>query len=293
MTSLRPSDLAREHGLSAQAVRNYERDCFLPPAERTASGYRLYTEVHAAALRAFLALVPAYGHAAAGRVMRALHGGALDDALALIDRGHGRLLRDRETLEAVRDALGRLTAERAGQTEPTEPTEAMGPGPAGATGPGPTEPPGATRPGPTEPPGATRPGAHRAWTVGELARHLDVTPATLRKWEEAGVLAPARDPATGYRVFRADDVRDAELAHLLRRGGHPLDHIATVVRRIRTAGGADALAASLGDWQRKLTARGVAMLHAATHVSHYLTLLDLPTPPSTTSTPSPADPQHA
>ncbi|MFF7841748.1 MerR family DNA-binding transcriptional regulator, partial [Streptomyces ossamyceticus] len=128
MTSLRPSDLAREHGLSAQAVRNYERDGFLPPAERTDSGYRLYTEVHAAALRAFLALVPAYGHAAAGRVMRALHGGALDDALTLIDRGHSGLLRDRETLEAVRDALGRLTAERAGQTEPTEATR---PGPAG------------------------------------------------------------------------------------------------------------------------------------------------------------------
>ncbi|MFF7841746.1 MerR family transcriptional regulator [Streptomyces ossamyceticus] len=126
-----------------------------------------------------------------------------------------------------------------------------------------------------------------------MARHLDVTPATLRKWEEAGVLAPARDPATGYRVFRADDVRDAELAHLLRRGGRPLHHIATVVRRIRTAGGADALAASLGDWQRRLTARGVAMLHAATQVSHYLTLLDLPTSPSTTSATSPADPQHA
>ncbi|MFD7597193.1 MerR family DNA-binding transcriptional regulator [Kitasatospora sp. NPDC059812] len=35
---MRPSDLARGHGLSAQAVRNYERDGFLPPAERTASG---------------------------------------------------------------------------------------------------------------------------------------------------------------------------------------------------------------------------------------------------------------
>jgi DNA-binding transcriptional MerR regulator len=273
MTSMRPSDLAREHGLSAQAVRNYERDGFLPPAERTDSGYRLYTEVHAAALRAFLALVPAYGHATAGRIMRALHGGALDDALTLIDRGHSGLLRDRETLAAVRDALDRLTAERAGPTEATETTR--------------------PEPGPTETTEATGPGARRAWTVGELARHLDVTPATVRKWEEAGVLAPARDPATGYRAFRADDVRDAELAHLLRRGGHPLDHIATVVRRIRTAGGADALAASLGDWQRRLTARGVAMLHAATHVSHCLTLLDLPSRPSTTSATSPPDPQHA
>ena len=32
-----PADLAREHGLSTQAVRNYESDGFLPAAERTAS----------------------------------------------------------------------------------------------------------------------------------------------------------------------------------------------------------------------------------------------------------------
>ena len=35
MAGLRPVDLAREHGLSAQAIRNYERDGFLPPAART------------------------------------------------------------------------------------------------------------------------------------------------------------------------------------------------------------------------------------------------------------------
>ncbi|MEE2048253.1 MerR family DNA-binding transcriptional regulator, partial [Nocardiopsis tropica] len=57
---MRPSDLAHEHGISTQAVRNYERDGFLPPAERTPSGYRIYTEAHAAALRAYLALVTAH-----------------------------------------------------------------------------------------------------------------------------------------------------------------------------------------------------------------------------------------
>lgn len=82
---MRPSDLARGHGISTQAVRNYERDGFLPPAERTASGYRIYTEVHAAALDAYLSLVAAYGHATGGRIMTALHRGGLDDALTVID----------------------------------------------------------------------------------------------------------------------------------------------------------------------------------------------------------------
>jgi DNA-binding transcriptional MerR regulator len=222
---VRPADLAREHQLSTQAVRNYERDGFIPPAERTRSGYRLYTEVHAAALNAYLALVAAYGYRAAGEIMNALHGGALDDALTVIDRGHGQLLRDRETLDAVREAIDGLPAVLSGR-----------------------------------------------YTIGELARRLRVTPATLRKWESAGILAPARDPATGYRVFRVDDARDAELAHLLRRGGYPLGHIATVVQQVRTAGGTQTLARALDDWQRRLTAQGIAMLDAASRLSHYLSL---------------------
>lgn len=240
MSTLRPADLAREHGISTQAVRNYERDGFLPPAERTPSGYRIYTEAHAAALRAFLALVPAYGHAAGGRIMNALHRDALDDALTVIDRGHGQLLRDRDTLDAVRKAVDHLTAESC-----TAPASAPAAGPR---------------------------------TVGELAHRLGVTPATVRSWEEAGILNPARDPATGHRVFGPADVRDAELTHLLRRGGHLLDHIAAVVQQIRTAGGTDALAASLEAWQRKLTAQGLAMLRAATHLDAYLGLLDLNAP---------------
>src|SRR5690606_14664664 len=106
--TLRPADLAREHGLSAQAVRNYERHGFLPAAERTPTGYRIYTEHHAAALRAYLASVAAFGHARAGAVMRALHSGDLDAALAAVDDGHVQLVRDRETLGQVRTAIGHL-----------------------------------------------------------------------------------------------------------------------------------------------------------------------------------------
>jgi DNA-binding transcriptional MerR regulator len=233
MTNLRPTDLARRHGISTQAVRNYEREGFLPPAERTASGYRVYTELHAAALRAYLALVAAYGYATAGRIMIAANDDKTEDLLLTIDRGHHQLLRDRETLASVRHTVGHLTA------EPSAP--------------------------------ATRP-HHTPRTIGELAHQLQVTPATLRNWEDVGILAPARDRATGYRVFTAADIRDAELAHLLRRGGYPLEHIAEVLQQIRTAGGTEALVTALDDWQRRLTARGLAMLTAAARLADYLTL---------------------
>ncbi|TJZ58821.1 MerR family DNA-binding transcriptional regulator [Streptomyces piniterrae] len=237
---MRPTDLAREHGISTQAVRNYERDGFIPPAERTRSGYRIYTEVHAAALRTYVALLPAYGHSAGGQIMTAVHDDELDDALTVIDRGHSQLLRDRDTLDAVRKAVGHLTAESVAVPDPSADPAAR--------------------------------------TIGELAHQLRVTPATLRNWEDVGILTPSRDPVTGYRVFRAGDIRDAELAHLLRRGGYPLDHISTVVQQIRTAGGTDALSGSLDDWQRKLTARGLAMLDAAARLSHYLSVLSRAAP---------------
>lgn len=228
----RPADLAREHGLSTQAVRNYERDGLLPPAQRTSSGYRVYSAVHVHALRAYVALIPAHGYATSGAIMRAANGGDLDAALTAIDRSHAQLLRDRETLDAVEATVGVLL----------------------------------------EPTGTSRP--HRPLAIADLANRIGVTPATLRKWERAGILAPQRDPATGYRRYTADDVRDAQLAHLLRRGGYLLDHIAKVMAQVHDAGGPEPLAASLEDWRQRLATRGHAMLTAAGRLADYLRLLD-------------------
>lgn len=235
MKYLRPFDLAREHSISTQAVRNYERDGFIPFARRTSSGYRTYTETHAAALRAYLALVQAYGHATGGEIMRSLNTGDLDAALTAVDRGHGQLLRDRSTLDAVGRAVEHLTS-----------------------GPGVAEPPTTG----SEP-----------LSIGELARRLRVTAATLRNWEAVGILAPAREPVTGHRSFGATDVRDAELTHLLRRGGYPLERIRAVIQQIRTAGGTEELSAALDDWRRRLTTRGVRMLDAAAQLGGYVALL--------------------
>lgn len=226
--SYRPADLARAHGLSTQAVRNYERDGVLPPAERSASGHRRFSEVHARALNAYLALIPGHGHAAGGEIMRAVNRGQIEAALHVIDRSHALLLRDRETLDAVRSAVADLTAAE------------------------------------------RRPQSRGAVPISALAHRLGVRPATLRKWERAGVLQPRRDPTTRHRIYLPDDVRDAELAHLLRRGGYRLDHIAGVLRRVRGAGGAEPLAAALREWRERLTERGRAMLTGSARLAEYV-----------------------
>jgi DNA-binding transcriptional MerR regulator len=232
MNYLRPVDLAREHGISTQAVRNYERDGCIPPAARTASGYRNYTRAHAAALRAYLALVPAHGHAAAGEIMRALNNGDVDGALRTIDRGHDQLARDRRTLDTVAGTLEKLAA-------PSHTAEAA------------------------ESDQTVR-------TIGELARRLGVTVVTLRNWERAGILNPRRDPIRGRRLYGTEDIRDAELTQLLRRGGYSLVHIRVVVEQLRVAGGMQALHAALLDWRQGITRRGLAMLHASAALAGYL-----------------------
>lgn len=222
---MRPKDLAREHGLSTQVVRNYEEDGILPPAERGPQGYRTYTEHHAQALRAFLALRPGFGHARAAAILRAVNEHSEDTAFQLIDEGHAELVRDRGTLTEVEHALRNLTQEPAvRQTVPS---------------------------------------------IGALAHQLDVHPATLRKWEAAGILQPERDRA-GNRRYPPAAVRDARLAHQLRRGGYPLARIAAVLDQVRSAGGIAPLEEALRTWRFRLNARARAMLDGAAQLSRYL-----------------------
>ncbi|MFJ7772601.1 TioE family transcriptional regulator [Streptomyces sp. NPDC097107] len=230
--TLRPIDLARGYGLSTQAVRNYEEAGILPDAGRTAHGYRTYTPLHARALGAFLALVSGHGHRAAASIMRAVNRGAVDEAYRLIDESHAQLLEDRRTLRAVEGALRDLA--------PT-----------------------------AVPAGTVASGSGRTF-VGPLAAELGIRPATLRKWERAGLVRPRRDPLTGYRVYDEADVRDARLARQLRRGGYLLEQIAPVIAQVRSAGGLEPLEATLRDWHDRVSARGRALLTGAAELEAYL-----------------------
>lgn len=95
--------------MSAQAIRNYEDEGILPPAERSETGYRRYTPLHAQALRAFLALRRGHGHQQAMEIMRATNRGDTESAYRLIDAVHVALLAERDTRTEVATALGTLS----------------------------------------------------------------------------------------------------------------------------------------------------------------------------------------
>jgi DNA-binding transcriptional MerR regulator len=106
---LRPVDLARLAGVSTQQIRNYEDAGVLPPATRTASGYRAFTDVHRHALLTYRTLVKGYGPVAATRIMRTVHAGDVPAALALVDATHAALHTERTDLRAASEALEALT----------------------------------------------------------------------------------------------------------------------------------------------------------------------------------------
>lgn len=111
-------------------------------------------------------------------------------------------------------------------------------------------------------------------TVGELARRLDVHPATLRTWEAEGILRPERNRATDYREYGPDCVRDAEIARQLRRGGYLLHQIAQFIDSLSEVGGTEALSVFLDSWQDRLTTRSRNLLTGAAQLDAYLAMLD-------------------
>ena len=67
-------------------------------------------------------------------------------------------------------------------------------------------------------------------TIGEFARSSRLSAKALRRYDELGLLRPARvDPVTGYRYYDATQVERARLVAWLRRIGMPLAGIKEVV----------------------------------------------------------------
>ncbi|WP_245900488.1 MerR family transcriptional regulator [Prauserella shujinwangii] len=227
---MRPIDLARAGGVSAQQVRNYVEAGVLPAVPRTASGYRRFGHRHLRALLAYRALGSALGWVIAREIMLAVHAGDTAHALALIDEGHAGLHEQRGSLRATARAL----ADVAGQVPDT-------------TGP-----------------------RRADLRIGEVARRLGVRPSALRVWESAGLLSPRREGGTGYRRYRPADVRDARVVHLLRESRYPLDQIGPVLDDLREAGSTEELRAAIARREESLTQRAAAMLAAASHLHGYL-----------------------
>ena len=116
---MRPVDLAKAFGISSNTLRNYEARGAIPPAERTASGYRVYREEHAAYLRCLQALAPGFGPDVAAEALRRVRSGDAQGAFWLLKGREAALFRDRkraeEAFETFRAQAGGAGGEAAGK----------------------------------------------------------------------------------------------------------------------------------------------------------------------------------
>lgn len=76
---------------------------------------------------------------------------------------------------------------------------------------------------------AVTPGEGRRWRLQELASATGVPARTLHHYEEIGVLVPSERPQAGPRRYGEADVRRLYRIVALRRMGHPVGKISSLV----------------------------------------------------------------
>ncbi|GGT01508.1 hypothetical protein GCM10010156_69290 [Planobispora rosea] len=103
-----------------QQVRNLERDGVLPPATRTASGYRVYGEIHLQSALAYRALAAGIGPVEAKTIVRAAHRPPASRMLALLDAAHARLHTERAELRQAREAAQAISGEPIDDVRPSD-----------------------------------------------------------------------------------------------------------------------------------------------------------------------------
>lgn len=107
---MRTVDVARRAGCSVQQVRMLEAAGVLPPAPRTASGYRQYAEVHVVSLLAYREMAGGVGPVEARLLLCDAHRD-WSALLARLDAAHARLHQERRELALARKAVQSISAE--------------------------------------------------------------------------------------------------------------------------------------------------------------------------------------
>ena len=227
---LRTSDLAKAAGISVQQVRNYEAMGLLPSAERSKSGYRLYTQQHLAALKTARSLVGGYGWQRTPAIMQALHRGELSAALALIDTHHAGLASKRLQVEQTLAALFALAA----QSTPL--------------------------------PGTHHPQRFR---VGEAAKQVGVRVSALHFWEQQGLLHPLRDRSSRYRLYDEQQMRRLRVVVLLRDAGYDFNVILSVLDEL-SAGRPEKAIEAVEKRREELTRASWACIEALAFFHRYV-----------------------
>ncbi|MDP4098155.1 MerR family DNA-binding transcriptional regulator [Paenibacillus sp. P96] len=115
---MRPKDLARTFSISTSTLRNYEAKGLIPPAQRTASGYRSYTDKHAAYLACLQSMAPAFGMDVTAEVLLAIQSQDIDKALWRVKESELQLYKSRQlAMQSLRELNEEENSENSEQAD--------------------------------------------------------------------------------------------------------------------------------------------------------------------------------
>ena len=110
----------------------------------------------------------------------------------------------------------------------------------------------------------------RGARIGEVAPAVGVRTSALRLWEQRGLLRPAREPVTGYRVYDEAELRRAQVVALLRRAHYPFPIVQAVIDELRATGSPERVRAELAKREQDLHRRSLRRLRASAALYAYL-----------------------
>jgi DNA-binding transcriptional MerR regulator len=227
---LRTRDLALAGNISVQQVRNYEASGLIPKAQRSQSGYRLYTQQHLAALKTVKSMVHGYGWQRTPAIMQALHRGDLSTALATIDERHAEQARKRFQVEQTLSALRTLAAGSAPLQSTHHP---------------------------------------QRFRVGEAAKQVGVRVSALHFWEQQGLLHPVREQNSRYRLYDEHQMRRLREVVLLRDAGYNFNVIQLVLDEL-AAGRPEKAIVAVEKRREELTRTSWTCIEALASFQHYV-----------------------
>ncbi|MXQ55317.1 MerR family DNA-binding transcriptional regulator [Shimazuella alba] len=99
----RPIDIARKLKLSTSALRHYESRGLIPIVQRSASGYRIYTEEHVAYFECIQAMSGGFGMDVTSKVLRCIQIRDIEAAFSLINEAQANLYQEKKIAEKLLD----------------------------------------------------------------------------------------------------------------------------------------------------------------------------------------------
>jgi DNA-binding transcriptional MerR regulator len=103
--TLRPADIARKLNISTSSLRHYEEWGLIPPVERSAKGYRVYTELHVAYFECIRAMSDGFGLQLTAEVLKNIQTNCIAFAFWLVNEAQSSLRNEKIISEKTLKSL--------------------------------------------------------------------------------------------------------------------------------------------------------------------------------------------